>query len=69
MATAMLTSEAVAETGACLDCHSDYQASLDKTSHSQANKLVVVECSSCHIDYANHLNEPSSIADPIIQIS
>jgi DmsE family decaheme c-type cytochrome len=50
---------AYAETGACLDCHDTYASNLDKTSHASANKTTKIECSSCHVDYANHINEPS----------
>jgi DmsE family decaheme c-type cytochrome len=45
--------------GACYDCHSDYAASLERTSHSAANKLTQVRCTSCHVDFENHVNEPS----------
>ena len=44
---------------ACLDCHSELGGNLDKTSHSPANKVVPVKCISCHVNYSEHVNEPS----------
>lgn len=45
--------------GACYDCHSDYGTSLEQTSHSAANKLVKVRCTSCHVNFEKHVDEPS----------
>jgi DmsE family decaheme c-type cytochrome len=46
--------------GACYDCHSEYAASLEQSSHSAANKLVKVKCTSCHVDFEKHVSEPSA---------
>jgi DmsE family decaheme c-type cytochrome len=48
-----------ADDGACYDCHSDYAASLEQSSHSAANKIAKVKCTSCHVDFEKHVNEPS----------